>query len=544
MKTIFLLPLLLVLYFFNNRAFSQESIDETPLFISSRIGELDGKDLYCISNYKDSTNSKSRYALATLEDGTIKYLFSHKDVGEDYRSWFINHNQLYYLYSLTENDEDYVLKLEQYDRNFHVTDSNILFKDSLNKYKNSCVYFKCEDYNISVVGLSRTIDSLGFVAMLDLSSKKSLGKSFSIPSYDRYACVDFVWNNQQELIAVFEGSENMNTSYIDCKATEQWKSYLMKLSSKEVLFTPISLVNEKMAVRSFKLVKLNEKDIILGGLVFAKIGEKKKQNLSFYGYFRSDLDFVGAELLNQEFLEATNVFNSALWIKSQFNDFEDGSYYKLKNLFLKRISLLNNNDLLFISETVISETGADMPSRTVSTTKMSTSSQSHTIPVTSFRKVETTTFGSSFTREGDIIISRVSRGKVDWSTKPKSVYERSESRRESYYISFPFFFLAELNNEKLILFYSEDTKAFNDKGQLKETHPFFGSPYFSVVKFEVNLGTGQGETKAVFSDFKSRKNDLVNFGGSFADETGINILTYSYKGAFTLMYKYKMTIIK
>jgi hypothetical protein len=544
MKTIFLLPLILSLYFFNNRAFSQDLIEETSHKIGYRIGELDNNDVYSLGNYIIPNYFDEPYALVTFEGKSLRRLYTYNGKEEDYHKWFIHHNQLYSVSSSKVDDEDYKLRLKQYDINFHVVDSTILFQDSMKQYNNSTISFKQDDNSFSIIGLSGMVDSLGFVAIINLETKESLFKSFSIPSFDRYTCTDFTWNKRQELIAVFEGSENMNPRYRESKASKKWKTYLMNLSAPEVLFVPVSAEIDSMVIRSFKLLKLNERETILGGLAFAIVGEKKQQKSYFYGYYKSILGFTNTEFRDKKFLNAKTIFDSTLWIKYQFDDFEDLSSQKLNNLFLKEIRLLNNENLLFISEVNTILTGGGSISTTVSATNMSQMSSPNSAPSYTTRTVGSTTHGISYLSDEDIIISKIIEDSVVWNTKPRHLFQRplSITHADSYHLTNPCYLLIQFDDEQLSIYYDDDKKIFTKEGKLKDSFTLFDSPHSVLVEFKINLTTGKSETKPALSDFKSRKNEEISVYGSYFDGTNIKLLINCISG-FSSKSKYKTTQI-
>ncbi len=521
MKPAFLISFILTLFFFNERTIAQESLKDSPHEIGYFIGKLNGTDIYSRGNYLFPKNTYDPFALVTLEGKSIKGIYSYSGRKENYHNWFIHQNQLYSISSLKTTDPGYTLQLKEYDKNFHIIDSTILFHDAVEQYKHVHISFKQDGNSIAVVGMSGMGEGLGFVAMLDLDKKELLSKSFSIDGLNKYICVDFTWNKQHKLIAVFEGRENMYPGDRTLKETELWKTYLMHLSATETVFTTIPNEMDDMAVRSFKLLKVNEQDVIIGGLTFIKKKTGKHEQLAMHGYYKSLLEFDISGFRDNQFLEAKTVFDPSLWINPQLNDFEDGSYYKLSNLFLKEIRFLDN-DLLFVSETQKVQTGQ--------ATNSSMPSDSHSV---------TNNF-AAYIMDEDIIISRISEDSVNWTTKPRFIYERPPAltHDESYHLTHPVYFLPELTSDKLTLYYSDDHSIFTDEGKLIEEYPVFGSSNSLVVKFEVNLSTGKSQTTAAHGDFKSRKYEEVNASGSYEDETGIKLLTCSHK---VIKFKYKVT---
>lgn len=512
---------------------SQSGSIKTPGILQSYLGKIGASD-YFVANpldYKQNNSVVLSFKNGVIETeklftGTLSlsevYKVGNKNQNTyHYTDWFIHKNNVYSIFQI-KTETAVELTLYKYDSNLNTIDSISIFRESIQNHRDFNFFFKQIDNQIGIIAPFELSTTNFFSLIYDLNSKEQTIRFFNFNECKEAKCTDFSFNLNQDVLAVFEGPENYRVAAVSSIDESKILNFIIYSLAEEVKFKKIESLTETEYSRSFKIHKLNENEILLGGLNFHSTGGK-----NIKGYRTSFIKFGEGEENKLSKSDLNGLDNPELWLNKNGEKFETNKYdYITHYQHLKEIIPLGNGNFIFISEahSTLKTAGID-PTSSFSSGKTSTLNAPK----------EPNYFNGSQTFQNqenrDIFVSNLNpnEGTLKWSTKTKNRLEMINIKSgfglkaKSYFVDIN----EELGN--ITFLYADYPNNFDKKakGGYMTT-----SNATTIAKFQISLSTGDSKTTEFTPKLITEDLEAFSIASSYKSENGQVILNTQSRNTF------------
>lgn len=517
-------------------------------YIKSYLGKINNKDIYLVQNNfhndcqiltcQDDKKISSQDCLG-LTNLRFNGLYKKKrtaDYDIQYKEWFIYKNELYAVTQKTFVNKVYIA-LKKFNSDLSTLDSTLLYVDSIKNYNNFIFDFKLTANQICLFGNTSNELNQFFTIIFNLDNKKLNSQKLDLNLNQKFSCSDFIFNSKQELMAVFEGEENLNNGYrvgFDKIVPTNLKSMLVFMSGNKVSIKHLKSNYDNEFLRSYKFHSLNEENVLLGALTFSST-----KGMSMNGYHLTTWNYNDSVPKTEGFFKTKNLNNQEFWLSPEYKKVVSDGYIKFYHFqFLKEIRQLEDGTLIFISEGVFYKNSQNTSTFNMPNTSTTSSSPTLYTNATPIYSNESAT--SIF---GDIIVSKIdlNQNSLIWSAKNKNRFDDlSEQchvnvKKNSYFLT--------IDKNQIILYYPESTKNFDEFGRLKEKYKY-GLYYedITIAKFEIYLSNGNVVLNRYKENLGENNIDVLNVEPSHINESNELVLISQKLSNQTSLFQYKIHI--
>ena len=513
MKPIFLLPISLLFSFIAHQSFGQELLEKCGRPVHY-VGELDHKEIYVLNTgLSGDLVTFSGKDCERLLNCTSRWKFNQT-------KWLIHDNELYAVVA-DDDGTGLFVALYHYSHQFKPTDTLELFRSSTFEKSKTDVFFKQIGEKLVVLGFCEQ-ETKGFSLIKNLSTDTQASlTNFDLNLDKTYVCTDFTIDDSDELFAVFERKEGMETilQRFEYDFNLLGMSYLhIKDGIASSTFVQAKIPNQVM--RSFKLCINHKQEVFLGGLAFSSASK------NMTGYVLAQFDDESGEFGEFNYSAATDIYNLDLWEKALHQKIAGQQYVPELGLqFLKQIVPLSNGNLIFISQ---SESIYNAPTSEFvgSPDGLAALPVPPSFTYTTYSPSETFVHGFAGVMTGPLIVSNIhsESASVEWSAKPvHRMFGYEEPQRNSYVK-----ILDEPNN-KLTFYYADSKKNLSEKAVSEKKYGLAATQSKNTIaQYEVNLTDGTSEVTPFFTNFNEEPNEiLVGSLCKISDPENIQLMTQS-----------------
>lgn len=522
----------------SNVLFGQTSVVlENKLdYLDEFIGILNGKHLYMTKHNSDDFNSRSLYLIDennNVFERKIKGEFNlpypahskHKnaDFDTEYKELFIFQDTLYSLIQKT-TEKDVMLYLKRFNNELLTHDSIFLFHDSITSVNQFNFKFKRLEDQIGLIGTSNKKSGNLFYLVYNLKTSKKTQNNFLVAPKEKLTCTDFIFNQNQNLVAIFEGVENNKSSATDKIKPEKLSALLLFFTEKGMESKYLNSTFDTFFNKSYKFVMAGRDDFYLTTLTF-----KANNSFAMTGYKIYKMSFNSFSIENENYISSSKLIDPNSWAKKYSNKLAKNKFCYPVGFHqrIKEIIPMKDGTYIIVSESNYNDGVGSAGSSGISAGTNFTT-QTGTISSSPGMGFSNSSFPTGVS--GIIIVSRInfSNQELKWTTltKDRSRYNNFySSGKTTYFLDFN-----ELGN-KMTFYYPDSPKNYDEFGSLKEKiqpSSYFWGPH-CLVKFEITLTDGLSSHKVLQPDVKVEDSYQLSVANSHVSNSGKLVFVFIVK---------------